>query len=244
MQVRVIRPMAAMRVEHGNGASSACLAPDGARAIIPAWRPTAPARAQHDRRVLVPGRAEQRRDRQEDRPRDDARLKGLAHLAHPVVDMDFGAASAPRRCAAHRHQRLALSTGQAALCEVPHLFRGATRQPLGPQGIIVGRLVARMGVGEPVPVLSQDLLEDMPVPRRCYTPQDPPSGGRRGLGAAVGPPRLDAVHPPSARTSDLSPPSHSPALRDLLKTPRRPPVLWAAEKSVGPWPCSSCPSSR
>src|SRR5262249_4979707 len=125
---------------------------------------------------------------------------------------------------------LALATVQAAVFDVPHLFRVATRQHLGHQVIIVGRLVARMGVFEPVPVLSKDLLEDIPVRCMCYPHQDPRSWGRVVLGAVVVPPRLYAVHPPSARTSDLSPPSLPHALRDLLKTPLRPPVLWAAEK--------------
>jgi len=62
-QVRVIRPMAAMRVEHRDGAPFEHLAPDRARDIIQAWRPAAHARAQHDRRVLVASRTEHRRDR-------------------------------------------------------------------------------------------------------------------------------------------------------------------------------------
>src|SRR5262249_32992914 len=119
---------------------------------------------------------------------------------------------------------LTLSTVQAAVFDVPHLFRVATRQHLGHQVIIVGRLVARMGAGEPVPVRSKELLEDTPVPRRGYTHQGPRSWGRVGWGPAVVPPRLYAVHPPSARTSDLSPPPLSHELRNLLKTPRRPPV--------------------
>ena len=88
----MLRPMAAMRVEHGDITPSQCLAPDGAIKIIQALRPTAHERAQHDRRVLVKGRAEHRRDRQDDMPIDAPRMEGLAHLAHPVVDMDFGAA--------------------------------------------------------------------------------------------------------------------------------------------------------
>src|SRR5229473_3127718 len=41
MQVRVILPIAAMGVEHGNIAPSECLAPDRAKEIIQALRPTA-----------------------------------------------------------------------------------------------------------------------------------------------------------------------------------------------------------
>ena len=181
MQVRVIRPMASMGVEHGDGAPSECLAPDGAKEIIQALRPTAHERAQHDRRVLVQGRAEHRRDRQDDMPRDDPRMEGLAHLAHPVVDMDLGAASAPRRCAAHRHPMGALTTPQAAVCDRAHLCRVATRQHLGHQALVVGRLVARMGVGKRVPVLGTDLLEDTPVPRGVGHHRVTPRGGDERL---------------------------------------------------------------
>jgi hypothetical protein len=91
MQVRVILPIAAMGVEHGNIAPSECLAPDRAKEIIQALRPTAHERTADNRGVLVKGRAEHGRDRQDDMPIDDPRMEGLAHLAHPVVDMDFGA---------------------------------------------------------------------------------------------------------------------------------------------------------
>ena len=41
MQVRVILPIAAMGVEHGDIAPSECLAPDSAKEVIQALRPTA-----------------------------------------------------------------------------------------------------------------------------------------------------------------------------------------------------------
>jgi len=63
--------------------------------------------------------------------------------------------------------------------EVPHLFRVATRQHLGHQVIIIGRLVARMGTCKPVPVLSKDLLEDVPVPRGLCQPRVAPTWGVR-----------------------------------------------------------------
>src|SRR5213596_2183567 len=85
----MLLPIAAMGVERGDIAPSKCLAPDGAIKIIQALCPTAHERAQHDRRVLVKGRAEHRRDRQDDMPIDDSHMEGLAHLTHPVVDMDF-----------------------------------------------------------------------------------------------------------------------------------------------------------
>src|SRR5262249_48983252 len=53
----------------------------------------------------------------------------------------------------------------AVVLDITHLLRVATRQHLGHQAIIVGGLVARMGVLKRAPVLGKDLLEDIPVPR-------------------------------------------------------------------------------
>src|SRR2546427_7516858 len=74
MQMGVVLPIAPMGVEHRDVTPSECLAPDGAVEIIQALPPTAHERAQHDRRVLVKGRAEHRRHRQDDMPIDDARV--------------------------------------------------------------------------------------------------------------------------------------------------------------------------
>ena len=82
--------IAAMRVEHRDGATAERPAPDCAVEIIQALHPAAPERAQHDRRVLVKGRAEHRRDRQDNVPIDHALVEDLAHLTDPVVHGDFG----------------------------------------------------------------------------------------------------------------------------------------------------------
>ena len=81
-----------------------------------------------------------------------------------TVDIDFGAPQAQRRFTAHRHQMLPLATVQAAVFEVPYLFWVATRQHLGHQVIVVGRLVAWMGMLKCVPMIGKNLLEDAPVP--------------------------------------------------------------------------------
>jgi len=94
MPMGVVWPMAPMGVEPRHGAPPECLAPDCTLEILQAWRPAAHERAQHDRRVLGESRTEHRRDRQEDRPIDDPRVEALTPLADPVVDMDFGTASA------------------------------------------------------------------------------------------------------------------------------------------------------
>src|SRR5215831_5672343 len=177
MQMGMVLAIAAMRVEHRDGAPSERLALDGAIEIIQALRPTAHERAQHDCRVLVKGRAEHRRDRQDDVPRDDALMEALAHLADPVVHGDFGAPQAQRRLTAHRHQVLALATVQAAVLGRAYFCRVAARQHLGHQALVVRRLVARMGLLKRLPVVSKDLLEDIPVPRGGCHHRSAPNGG-------------------------------------------------------------------
>src|SRR4051794_39232750 len=71
----------------------------------------------------------------------------------------------------------ALATPQAAVCDIAHLFRVATRQHLHHQALVVGRLIARMGVGKRVPVIGKDLLEDTPVPRGVGHHRVTPRGG-------------------------------------------------------------------
>src|SRR5215475_3846244 len=60
---------------------------------------------------------------------------------------------------------LPLATVLAAVLDIPYLLRVATRQHLGHEAFVVGRLVTRMGVLKRVPVIGKDLLEDIPVPR-------------------------------------------------------------------------------
>src|SRR5712692_8777794 len=70
VQMGVVLPIASMGVEYCDVPTSEGLAPDGAVEIIQALHPTAHECAQHDRRILVEGRAEHRRDRQNDMPID------------------------------------------------------------------------------------------------------------------------------------------------------------------------------
>src|SRR4029450_7978877 len=71
----------------------------------------------------------------------------------------------------------ALATPQAAVFDIAHLLRVATCEHLGHQALVVGRLVAGMGVGKCVPVLGKDLLEDTPVSRGVGHHRVTPSGG-------------------------------------------------------------------
>jgi hypothetical protein len=74
-------PIAPMRVNHRDVATPKRLAPDVAIKIIHAPHPAAHQRTQHDRSVVVEGRTEHRRDRQDDMAIDHPRVEDLAHLA-------------------------------------------------------------------------------------------------------------------------------------------------------------------
>ena len=207
----MILPMAAMRVEPGDGAPLERLASDRAGAIIQTWRPTAPARVQYHLGVVIKGRTEHRRHRQDKVPRDHPRVKAPAHLADPVVHGDFGAPQAQRRLTAHRPQGLALATVQAAGRALAYFFRGAARQHLGHQAIVVRRLVAWLGMVKRLPVVSKDLREDIPVSRGGCQHRIAPSGGDpivtmerlSHASAASSTPYLDALrHPPPALILD------------------------------------------
>jgi len=95
------------------------------------------------------------------------RVEPLAHLAHPVGDGDGGTPHAQGRWTTHRHPIGALATVPATLCERTHRVRAPAREPLRHQTIIVDRLIAPMGVCEPVPVIGTHLLADIPVSCGC-----------------------------------------------------------------------------
>ena len=175
----MLLPMAPMRMEDRDGASSKGLAPDGALEIVEALPPAAHERVQYHLGVVIKGRTEHRRHRQDNVPIDHPLVKDPAHLADPVVHGDFGAPQAQRRLTAHRHQVLALAAVQAAVLNIAYFFRVAARQHLGHQAIVVRRLVARMSMLKRLPVVSKDLLEDVPVPRGCCHHRVAPSGGDR-----------------------------------------------------------------
>src|SRR5712691_4427991 len=177
MQMGMVLPIAPMGVEHCDGATPERFAPDRAIEIIEALRPTAHECVQYHLGVVVKGRTEHRRHRQDNVPIDHPLVKDPAHLADPVVHGDFGAPQAQRRLTAHRHQVLALATVQAAVRDIAYFFRVAARQHLGHQAIVVCRLVVRMGLLKRLPVVSKDLLEDIPVPRGGCHHRIAPSGG-------------------------------------------------------------------
>src|SRR5881398_2495794 len=133
-------------------------------------------------------------------PIDHALMEDLAHLTDPVVHVDLGAPQAQGRFATHRDEVLPLAAVQTAVCDVPDLFRIATREHLRHQTVIIGGLIARMGVLKRLPVIGKDLRKDPPVPGGCCKHPRPPSEGEWDChGAMVVPRLLRAVHSSSTR---------------------------------------------
>src|SRR5712691_2357466 len=100
-----------------------------------------------------------------------------ADLADPVVNVDFGAAQAQRRFAAHRDEMFALPTMPTAVLDIARLVGIAAPEHLVHEAIIIGLIVAWIDTFKPVPVLGKDLFEDVPVLRGCCKHQATPSGG-------------------------------------------------------------------
>ena len=108
-------PMTARRMGHHDGAASECLASALANQVLQA-RPTASHPCpQQERGLLREGRAAHGRDGAKDVARDPPCMQPLAPLADPMVHGDFGTTQTPRRLAAHRPHRLALSTVEATV---------------------------------------------------------------------------------------------------------------------------------
>src|SRR5712691_2731030 len=165
MQMGMVMTIASMGVDHHNISTPERLTPGLTKEIIQACNATSHESTQQDRGVSIEGGAQHGGYSQDDMSIDHPLVEDLAHLAHPIVNVDFGAPQAQRRFTAHRHPMGALSTLQAAVFDIAHLRRVTTLEHLGHKAIVVGRLVAWMGVYKLVPVLGKDLLEDAPVPR-------------------------------------------------------------------------------
>ena len=140
-------------------------------------------------------------------------MQHLTHVADPVIHVDCGAAQAQRRLTAHRDAMGALSTGQTPVCDRAHLRGITASEPLGYQAIILGLMVARVDSFEPVPVLSKDLFEDVPVLVGCCNHQGAPS---EGSGFAV---QL-LYHGSSAQSTPSSAFTEAPSPTSLTLQPR------------------------
>ena len=78
----MVMTISSMRVDHGDVATLKRFAPDLAKEIIHALDAASHQRAQQDCGVLVEGRAEHGRYREDDVAIDDAFVEHLADLAH------------------------------------------------------------------------------------------------------------------------------------------------------------------
>ena len=76
----------------------------------------------------------------------------------------------------------ALPTMETPLLDRPHLIRIPASEHLGYEASRVTRFVARVGAGEPVPVLGKDLFEDVPGRRHCCSHQ---AASLRSVGLSV-----------------------------------------------------------
>jgi hypothetical protein len=89
-------------------------------------------------------------------------MQHLAHLTDPVIHVDFGAAQAQQRLAAHGGAMGALPTLQTAVLNRAYLVGIPAPEHLVYEAVIVSPIVARVDAFEPVSVLSKDLFEDAP----------------------------------------------------------------------------------
>ena len=101
----------------------------------------------------------------------------------------------------------ALPALQTPILGIAHLVRIPAPEHLVHEPIIVALIVARVDAFEPVPVLSKDLLEDVPVLRGCCKHEGAPSWGS-GMCAVqllyhVSPPQST----PSSAFTEARPPS-------------------------------------
>src|SRR5262249_8846174 len=80
---------------------------------------------------------------------------------------------------------IALTTIERWVLDIAHLVGVAAVEHLVDEPLIVGRIVARMELFKPLPVIDKDLFEDVPVPRRLDDHQITPSEGVRCWGGGM-----------------------------------------------------------
>jgi hypothetical protein len=89
-------------------------------------------------------------------------MQHLADLTDPMVNVDFGAAQAQRRFAAHGDAMGAFPTMQTAVLDRAHLVGIPAPEHLVHETVIVARIIARIEALKPGPVLGKDLFENIP----------------------------------------------------------------------------------
>ena len=113
---------------------------------------------------------------------------------------------------------LALTTIETSVLDRAHLVGIAAVEHLVDEPLIVGRVIARTELFEPLPVIDKDLFEDVPVPRRFDNHQIAPSEGGDVGDAAFLPHLTPCVHPSAVFTEVASPTSLALELRGLQET--------------------------
>ena len=118
--------------------------------------------AQQDARVVIERVAQHGGDGEDGVAIDDALLEHLADLAHPVIDVDLGAAQAQGGLTAHGDEVFTLPTIEASVVNVSDLFRIATREHLVDQLIIVSCIITRVEFLKFIPMIMEYLFKDIP----------------------------------------------------------------------------------
>src|SRR5512132_3519354 len=129
--------------------------------------------------------------------------KSRCHAAHSELHAIF---VQPLRFTAHRHAMLALSSLHTAVVDIPHFLWVPTRQHLVDEAIIVALIIARIEAFKPIPVLAQDLFEDIPVQRGLCSHQAVPSWGMEMCAVTL----LYHVSPAQSTPSSACPEARSP----------------------------------
>src|SRR5262245_31605204 len=159
----MILPIATMRLDDDAVATLEGAALDAAEDLIQTVDATAHERTQHRLRLLIKRLPQYLRHGEDDMPVDAPLMQHPADLADPVIDVDFGAAQAQRGLTTHGDAMLPWATRQTPIGDVAYLLRMPAREHLVDKPLIVGCIVARVDAFDPVPVLSKDLFENVPV---------------------------------------------------------------------------------
>src|SRR5262249_44597621 len=123
VEMRVVLPIAAMRLDDDDVATLEGAALDEAEDIIQTADATAHERTQHRLRLLIKRCPQELWHGEDDLPGNDTRMQHPADLADPVVDVDFGAAQAQCGLTTHGDALRPLATMQTPIGDISYLLR-------------------------------------------------------------------------------------------------------------------------
>jgi hypothetical protein len=191
-QVRMVLAMAPRGLDDHNGTACACLATDRTTEVIATLHPAWPEGTQPLVRVLRTRFPHHLRHGQHNRTRDDAVMQPLTDVADPLVDRDLPAAQAQRRLTTQGDALVSFPTMATSLCDRAHLFRMTALEHLVHECVIGGRILTMRCLCKPVPVLGNDLVENVPALRGFGMHQ---AASRWGGGDDLFPGPASRVHP-------------------------------------------------